>query len=100
MLDKPLTILGNIIHFIGNIGMGIAIVILLLLLLYVIMYSKTDIFNHTAYMFKETVKKWLWIAFAVVVISALFHVLGNWVTPNVLNQGFDELSYIDIKRFT
>lgn len=101
MLDKPLTTLGNILHFIGDIAMTITAIIILLMLLYILMYSKTDFFvGTTPYRFKENVKKWLWIVLLGAVISALFHVLGAWVTPDVLNQDFEEFSYIDIKRFT
>ncbi|WP_323703563.1 hypothetical protein P3T86_14005 (plasmid) [Staphylococcus nepalensis] len=86
MLDKPLTAFGNILHFIGNIGVMITVIVIILMLLYILIYSKTDFFiNTTSYRFKENVKKWVWIMVAIAVISGLFHVLGAWVTPNVLN---------------
>lgn len=101
MLDKPLTAIGGAFHFIGNIAMTITVIIMILTLLYILIYSKTDFFiGTTPYRFKENVKKWLWIVVAIAVISALFHILGAWVTPNVVKQDFEEFSYIDIKRFT
>ncbi|HDJ5765523.1 TPA: hypothetical protein PQY61_002641 [Staphylococcus aureus] len=101
MFDKPLTLLGNGLHFIGHVAMAITVIIMILTLLYILIYSKTDILaGTTPYRFKENVKKWLWIVLAGAVISGFFHVLGAWVTPDVLNQDFEEFSYIDIKRFT
>mgnify|MGYP007064763407 CR=1 FL=1 len=91
MLDEPLTALGNILHVIGNISMTITFMIVIILLLYVLIYSKTDFFQGTTpYMYKENVKKWLWIIIAGAVITALFHVLGAWVTPDAISQGIND----------
>ncbi|MEX2936570.1 MULTISPECIES: hypothetical protein [Staphylococcus] len=87
MLDEPLTILGNILHMIGNISMAITVMIFILVLLYVLIYSKTDFFQGTTpYMYKENVKKWLWIVIGGLVVTAMFHILGAWVTPDIARQ--------------
>lgn len=91
MLDEPLTTLGNILHIIGNISMAITVIIFIFVLLYVLIYSKTDFFRGTTpYMFKENVKKWLWIMIACAVVTAIFHVLGAWVMPDAVSQGIND----------
>lgn len=89
MVDNILTKIGGFFESVGTVGIWVSIVMFALLIIYILLYSKTDIFTHSHYKFRQNFKKCIWAIIVIAILSVIITLVGTWITPNPVQSWED-----------